>query len=266
MISCSNDKRTNLEPQPGVAESEPRFVATPRGGPPIRTMLGSIAVAAAGFLTACGSPSDPDSVEPASSSSQDLNAVLGCQADAAKCSSSGSSPSNQKACDAALHSCLAALLAEGGSPWSSPGVQGAPRPFEAGAQMTAPGTRFAPPSQADAGFTLPSLPDAGFTLPSLPGTGFTPPSLPDAGFSLPSLPNAAAPGNPSLSDGGAPSLDCLSSLGSCLFSQASATQCAEQARSCWTAAAQDYCDAREKLCLDTGAPQNVCSALRQTCR
>jgi hypothetical protein len=194
--------------------------------------FGACSVWLACGLSACGQSAGPQPPESSASSTDALNGVLGCQADAFACAADAQALPANIACQDALRSCLLSLLPD------------------AALVPTLP----TPP-------TLPTQP----TLPPLP-------PLPtfDAGFpTRPTLPNPPAP--PAFDAGPAPTglppqAQCLASTQACLASGTMPSSCATTAQACLTAAAQTLCDEQEKACLAGGLPQALCDAQRKACR
>jgi hypothetical protein len=209
---------------------------------------------------------------------------MGCQSDQQTCVAAAKALSDVTQCDQQLRSCLMSLLPEGGL--AGPTFPALPGLFDAAPPFTfpnlpglnLPGFPQLPllPPFGDAGLLqlpLIPLPDAGLRLPpplAFPDAGLFPRlPFPDAGAPppltppmLPTLPDAGLLGAP----GGLPAqLQCQADLQSCLFSQTPATTCADNARTCLTAAVQAQCDAQEQACLAAGIQQSICTAQRQAC-
>jgi hypothetical protein len=248
-----------------------------------------VSYAGAAVLLACGQgPTAPAST--LTTSSEALQTVLGCQSDWQTCDAAAKSVSDVTQCDQQLRSCLMSLLPEGGL--AGPSLPTLPNPFDAAPPLLTPpnfpGLNLPgfprlglPPPFGDAGLPqLPPLllPDAGFRLPPLlafPDAGLLPrlPPFPDAGALLPPFTPPTPPVLPGLPDAGLPGapgglsaqLMCQVDLQNCLLSQTPPTTCADNARTCLTAAAKAQCDAQEQSCLAAGIQQAVCTAQRQAC-
>jgi hypothetical protein len=242
---------------------------------PIRK-VGSVVVvvqaacACAVSMSACGQGANQSSGTLRSSTEVVLQTLIGCQTDQQTCVAAATSISDVTQCDQQLRSCLTSLLPEGG-------VGGPPFPQLPGAFDAAP-PPFTPPSFPSINLpTFPQLPpllfgDGGVVLQRIPfpDAGLQlppPPFFPDAGFPTPPplvLPDAGL--SATTPPGGLPpQLACQVDLQSCLFSQTAPMTCADNARTCLTAAAQAQCDAQEQACVAAGVSQAVCTAQRQAC-
>jgi hypothetical protein len=203
------------------------------------TLLG-LAWTAASFLPACSSGTEPAPVDPTSSASEALGGVVACQVAARKCHASADAASDERACDSEFRSCLETLFAAAGA-----------SPFR---------------SHDDGGPSLPSV-DAGLVNPVLQDAAPIPASSADGGMAPPPVTDAGSPPTSAPGDGGATTdAQCRDALHACLTSQAAPMQCADQARTCFSAVIRVQCDACQQSCLDSGAPQSVCVAKRQSCR
>jgi hypothetical protein len=200
----------------------------------MKNLLGGAGVLGAWLLcglSACGQGSEPRTSESTSSTTDALNGVLGCQAQAFACAADAApSPAAVTSCQSDLRSCLMGLLPDAGALPPQP----------------------SPP-------TLPGLPTLDAGLPTLPGL----PTKPlDAG--LPTKPGLPAP--PTLPDAGFPTqAQCLLDLQICLGAGTTPTTCATTAQTCLKAAEQTQCDDQEKACLAAGLPAAACDAQRKAC-
>jgi hypothetical protein len=195
-----------------------------------------------GALVACGQAAEPQSggsgtSESTSSTTAALNTVIGCQQAEFACAADAAAPTDIRACQQELQTCLGGLL---------PGL----------------------PGLDDAGFptppTAPTLPifDASFPTPPTAPTFPTPPTPPrfDAGF-----PTPPAPPPVTLPDAGGTQAECLLDLQQCLFAGTAPTMCATDARTCLQAVQAAQCDQQEQACVAAKLPQNVCDAQRKAC-
>jgi hypothetical protein len=200
----------------------------------MKNILGGAGVLGAWLLcglSACGQGAEPQTSESTGSTTDALNGVLGCQAQAFACAAdAAASPAAVTSCESDLRTCLMGLLPDAGTLPTLPTLPGLP-------------TRDAglPTKPLDAG--LPTKPlDAG--LPTKPGLP-APPTLPDAGLPAQTV--------------------CLLDLQSCLGAGTTPTTCATAAQTCLTAAGQAQCDDQEKACLAAGVPAAACDAQRKAC-
>jgi hypothetical protein len=184
---------------------------------------------AGGLLLACGQANPTSTFGPGSpdSTTDALNTVIGCQAQAFACATDAQAPAGLTSCNGELRSCLATLIPDAG------------------------GFAFPQPPLLDGGFQPPVLTPPAFDA-GLPVRTF------DAGLLQP--PPVVFP------DAGAASQQgCLADLQTCLTTTFDVTKCATDARTCLTAADQARCDAQQAACTASGAPKPLCDAVRAAC-
>jgi len=185
---------------------------------------------AGGLLLACGQAADPTSTFGSGSpesTTDALNTVIGCQAQAFACAADAQAPAGLTSCNGELRSCLASLVPDAG------------------------GFTFPQPPRFDGGFQPPVLTPPAFDA-GLPVRTF------DAGILQPPplvLPDAGATSQQA----------CLADLQMCLTTTFDATKCATQARTCLTAVDQARCGAEQAACTASGAPKPLCDAERAAC-
>ena len=184
---------------------------------------------AVGLLLACGqaNPTSTSGSGSPDSTTDALNTVIGCQAQAFACAADAQAPAGLTSCNGELRSCLATLVPDAG------------------------------------GFAFPQPPrlDGGSNLRSHAARVRRGPTRPDVRRGT--APAAAAGRFSRRRRCVATGLSCR--IADCLTTTFDVTKCATDARTCLTAADKARCDAQQAACTASGAPKPLCDAERAAC-